>query len=66
MKLDEKFRNSKIWIRDTLIEDKWEKVREEAYKKGKSLNLEETQKEYDVCEDEDNPFYSIRENENSI
>lgn len=61
MKLDEELRNAKIWFRDLASLNKWEQLREEAERAGIKFD----KAEFEVSEEEDNPFYSVRESEES-
>ena len=61
VKLDEELRNAKIWFRDLASLNKWEHLREEAERAGIKFD----KAEFEVSEEEDNPFYSVRESEES-
>ena len=59
VKLDEDLRNAKIWYRDLFDSDKQYNLRKEVEKNG----LEISQCQFEVTEEEDNPFYSVRESQ---
>lgn len=61
VKLDEELRNAKIWFRDLASLNKWEQLRDEAERAGIKFD----KAEFEVSEEEDNPFYSVRESEES-
>lgn len=56
VKLDEELRNAKIWFRDLASLNKWEQLRDEAERAGIKFD----KAEFEVSEEEDNPFYSVR------
>jgi len=56
VKLDEDLRNAKIWFRDLASLKKWDQLLEEAQRAGIQFN----RAEFEVSEEEDNPFYSVR------
>lgn len=63
VKLDEEFRNCKIWLRDSFKAGKWEELEKVINKFGCSQNRESLHRMFEVSEEEDNPFFSNREGE---
>ena len=60
MKLDEEFRDAKIWFRDLVCAEKENKIEREVKRMGISLSDREIREALEISEEEDNPFFSNR------
>ena len=58
-RLDETFRNNKVWFQSTKNDKKWQRLQSLIECEGIKMPIDELKKEFEVSEQEDNPFFSV-------
>lgn len=66
VELDENLRNAKVVLSSTGIKDKQNLIKQALDKKGISLSLPDIQRQFEVTPEEHNPFFSVRDSNQSI
>jgi hypothetical protein len=64
--LDEKLRNYKLWFDSLMDSNKWQKLSENSRVKDLRLTENEIKNIFQTNDEENNPFFSVRDSEGSI
>lgn len=65
-KLDEQLRNNKLCFESNSDVSKWEKLQEELSKKGVRMDKEKMRSVFKVTDEENNPFFTVRETNGTV